>query len=174
MQYNLATELDQERFVNRANLLLQKGVVVELTEKTFRSPNQNRYLHLLIGVIAMDTGVGLDYAKREYFKKTQGVDLTVECVLEKNVERAKKITKGLQKQDLANCYICPLTAFSHLRYKEIGYEQEMALCFDLLQICDTLIVASEISHGVQMEIDLANKLLNADGEPMEVIYLEHN
>ena len=77
MQYNLATDLDQERFVNRANALLQKGVVVELTEKTFRSPNQNRYLHLLIGIIAMETGVGLEYAKREYFKKLVNKDLFV-------------------------------------------------------------------------------------------------
>ena len=77
MQYNLATDLDQERFVNRANVLLQKGVIVELTEKTFRSPNQNRYLHLLIGVVAMDTGVGLEYAKREYFKKLVNKDLFV-------------------------------------------------------------------------------------------------
>ena len=29
--------------------------------------------------------------KREYFKKTQGVDVTVECVLEKNIERAKQL-----------------------------------------------------------------------------------
>ena len=77
MQYNLATDLDQERFVNRANALLQKGVIVELTEKTFRSPNQNRYLHLLIGVVAMDTGVGLEYAKREYFKRLVNKDLFV-------------------------------------------------------------------------------------------------
>lgn len=74
MQYNLATELDQERFVSRANALLQKGVIVELTEKTFRSPNQNRYLHLLIGVVAMDAGVSLDCAKREYFKKLVNKD----------------------------------------------------------------------------------------------------
>ena len=77
MQYNLATDLDQERFVNRANALLQKRCVIELTEKTFRSPNQNRYLHLLIGIIAMDTGVGLEYAKREYFKKLVNKDLFV-------------------------------------------------------------------------------------------------
>ena len=77
MQYNLATDLDQERFVNRANALLQKGVVVELTEKTFRSPNQNRYLHLLIGVVAMDTGAGLEYAKREYFKRLVNRDIFV-------------------------------------------------------------------------------------------------
>ena len=49
----------------------------------------------------------------------------------------------------------------------------MALCFDLLQICDKLIVASELSTGVRMEIDLAKKLLNGDGEPMEVEYLEY-
>ena len=77
MQYNLSSDLDQERFVNRANALLQKGVIVELTEKTFRSPNQNRYLHLLIGVVAMDTGVGLEYAKREYFKRLVNKDLFV-------------------------------------------------------------------------------------------------
>ena len=77
MQYNLATDLDQERFVNRANALLQKGVVVELTEKTFRSPNQNRYLHLIIGVVAMDIGVGLEYAKREYFKRLVNRDIFV-------------------------------------------------------------------------------------------------
>ena len=77
MQYNLATTLDQERFINRANALLTKGVVLELTEKTFRSPNQNRYLHLLIGLVAMETGVGLEYAKREYFKRLVNKDLFV-------------------------------------------------------------------------------------------------
>ena len=90
-----------------------------------------------------------------------------------NIEKAKKITHDLQVNDLENCYICPLTAFSHLGYKEIGYEEEMALCFDLLQICDKLIVASELSTGVRMEIDLAKRLLNGDGEPMEVEYLEY-
>lgn len=90
-----------------------------------------------------------------------------------NIKKAKKITHDLQVKDLENCYICPLTAFSHLGYNEIGYEEEIALCLDLLQICDKLIVASEVSKGVQIEIDLAKKLKNADGEPMEVVYLEH-
>ena len=92
---------------------------------------------------------------------------------QENIERAKKITHDLQVNDLENCYICPLTAFSHLGYNEIGYEEEIALCLDLLQICDKLIVASEVSTGVKLEIDLAKKLKNADGEPMEVVYLEH-
>lgn len=89
-----------------------------------------------------------------------------------NIEKAKKITHDLQVKDPENCYICPLIAFSHLGYNEIGYDEEIALCLDLLQICDRLIVASEISHGVQIEIDLAKKLKNSDGESMEVVYLE--
>lgn len=83
-----------------------------------------------------------------------------------NVEKAKKITHDLQINDLSNCYICPLNAFSHLGYNEIGYEEEMLLCEDLLTVCDKLIVASEISKGVEREIALAELL------GMEVEYLE--
>lgn len=83
-----------------------------------------------------------------------------------NLERAKKITHDLQVNDLENCYICPLLAFSHLGYNEIGYEEEMALCEDLLVLCDKLIVASDLSDGVEREIDLAEKC------DMEIEYLE--
>ena len=72
-----------------------------------------------------------------------------------NMERAKKITHDLQVNDPENCYICPLTAFSHLVYNEMGYDEEMALCIDLLSVADVLIVASDISNGVQQEIDFA-------------------
>ena len=72
-----------------------------------------------------------------------------------NMERAKKITHDLQVNDPENCYICPLMAFSHLEYNEMGYDEEMALCIDLLSVADVLIVASEPSKGVQKEIDFA-------------------
>lgn len=72
-----------------------------------------------------------------------------------NIELAKKITHDLQVSDLDNCYICPLLTFSHLKYGEIGYEQEMEICLDLLSACDVLIIASDISEGVQKEIDFA-------------------
>ena len=72
-----------------------------------------------------------------------------------NIDRAKKITHDLQVNDPENCYICPLTAFSHLEYNEMGYDEEMALCIDLLSVADVLIVASEPSKGVQKEIDFA-------------------
>lgn len=85
-----------------------------------------------------------------------------------NLERAKKITHDLQVKDLENTYICPLLALSHLQYGEIGYDEEMNLCIDLLSECDRLIVASDISKGVAREIDFA-KLVG-----MEVEYLEEN
>lgn len=72
-----------------------------------------------------------------------------------NIERAKKITHDLQVADLDNCYICPLLTFSHLKYGEIGYDEELELCIDILSVADVLIVASDISEGVQKEIDFA-------------------
>ena len=38
--------------------------------------------------------------KREYFKKTQGVDVTVECVLEKNLDRVKAL--GIEEAKVAS------------------------------------------------------------------------
>ena len=72
----------------------------------------------------------------------------------------------MQVADLENAYICPLLAFSHLQYGEIGYDEEMELCIDLLSECQKLIVASDISKGVAREIDFANLV------GMEVEYLE--
>jgi hypothetical protein len=86
----------------------------------------------------------------------------------RNVRKAAKITHDLQVKDLANCYVCPLLTFSHLGYGEIGFDNEMELCYDLLQNCDKMIVASDISKGVQAEIDFA-KLIK-----LEVVTLEKN
>ena len=72
-----------------------------------------------------------------------------------NMERAKKITHDLQIENPTHCFICPILAFSHLQYGEIGYDDEIELCLDLLSLCDTLIVASDVSKGVQKEIDFA-------------------
>jgi hypothetical protein len=86
----------------------------------------------------------------------------------KNIERAKRITKGLQKQDLSNCYICPLMAFSHLEYGEIGKGNETELRLDLLTCADRLIIASEIDKQMQTEVKFA-KLVK-----MEVMQLDKN
>lgn len=85
-----------------------------------------------------------------------------------NLRRAKRIVHDLQVENTKDCFICPLLAFSHLKYGEIGYDAEMELCLDLLSVCDTLIVASDMSDGVQMEVDFANLF------GMEVIWLDED
>ena len=75
MVYDLSSDFQRKEFLARLDNLMGKGAVVELTEKAFRSPNQNRYLHLLIGVVAIETGNTLEDAKKWYFKETCNPDL---------------------------------------------------------------------------------------------------
>ncbi len=84
----------------------------------------------------------------------------------KNAERAKQTTHDLQIEHPTDCFICPILAFSHLGYNELGRDAEMEICLDLLSVCDKLIVASEVSEGVQREIDFARLI------DMEVEYIE--
>ena len=77
MLYDLGCILDRSRFKSRCNILYRKGCVVELTEKSQRTPAQNRYLHLILGWFALEYGETLDYVKREYFKRLVSPDLFV-------------------------------------------------------------------------------------------------
>lgn len=75
MQYDLTSELQRNAFLTRVNNLVGRGCVVDLTEKNIRTKGQNNYLHLLIGVVAMETGNTLEDTKRWYFKETCNADL---------------------------------------------------------------------------------------------------
>ena len=75
MVYDRSMDFQRKSCLARMDNLMEKGAVVELTEKAFRSPNQNRYLHLLIGVVAIETGNTLEDAKKWYFKETCNPDL---------------------------------------------------------------------------------------------------
>lgn len=77
MQYDLTSDFQRKAFLSKADMLLERGAVVELTEKTFRSKNQNNYLHLLIGVVAMETGNTLADVKEWYFKRLCNRDLFI-------------------------------------------------------------------------------------------------
>ena len=75
----------------------------------------------------------------------------------RNIKKAKKITHDLAIADKTNTYVCPLLCFSYLRYNEIGYDDEIDMCTDLLGECGKMIVASPISKGVQLEIDFCKE-----------------
>ena len=58
---------------------------------------------------------------------------------------------------MANCYVNPLIFLSHLDFNKFSKEDLMELRLDILQNCDKLIIAGEISRSVQAEIEFAKE-----------------
>lgn len=75
MLYDLRNPLDRERFKRRCNALYQKQGIVDLSEKTQRSIQQNRYAHLIMSYLAMETGNTLDYVKEVFYKRAANKEL---------------------------------------------------------------------------------------------------
>ena len=48
MIYDLNKPLDRDRFAARVQHLIDRSAMVEMTEKAYRTGNQNRCLHALI------------------------------------------------------------------------------------------------------------------------------
>ena len=70
MTYDLTNPLHRKQFVARANKMLENHCnCAELTDVSKRSLNQNRYLHVLIRMLALETGVTEQYSKDMYFKR---------------------------------------------------------------------------------------------------------
>ena len=70
MIYDLNTEIDRERLTKRITALFSARKVVEVKEyRPKRTSPQNRYLHALLGIVAMTTGNTLEDVKVQYFKK---------------------------------------------------------------------------------------------------------
>ena len=84
------------------------------------------------------------------------------------IREATRITYNLQSKDLLNHYYCPLVAIPWLAYKDISDDDKTALKLDMLTVCDSLLIASDISEDMKDEIEFA-KLVK-----MEVLRLEEN
>lgn len=80
MTYDLSNGLHYHQFCDRADKLKEQGAVVELRELTGRTKAQNKYLHLILGVVAIDTGNTLAYTKEVYFKRLVNPDIFVQEV----------------------------------------------------------------------------------------------
>ena len=82
--YDTANALDRARVEKRFATLLQSGKVIEVTEhKPKRTSPQNRYLHLVLGLFAMEVGHSVEFVKQEYFKRLCNRDLFVSKVIDK-------------------------------------------------------------------------------------------
>ena len=82
--YDTTNALDRARVEKRFATLLQSGKVIEVTEfKPKRTSPQNRYLHLVLGLFAMEVGHSVEFVKQEYFKRLCNRDLFVSKVIDK-------------------------------------------------------------------------------------------
>lgn len=68
MILDLSRDIDRQKAKERFNKLLENKKVIELTEKTKGTVQQNRYLHLILTWFGMETGYTLEEVKRNYFK----------------------------------------------------------------------------------------------------------
>ena len=118
MLLDLNNALDLEKFKAKVAKCLRDKPVVELCEKTPRTSSQNRYLHLLIGLVAIEVGVTLDYAKEEYFKKLINKDIFCVDVEDKFCGRVCRLRSSadLTKEE---------TSIAIDRFKQWGREQGM-------------------------------------------------
>lgn len=78
MTYDLNNGYEREKFKRRVNALYERRAVVEFSEyHPRRTSAQNAYLHLLLGMFAMEAGNTLEFVKHEYFKRFVNRDLFV-------------------------------------------------------------------------------------------------
>ena len=115
MQYDLLSEFQRKAFLSRVDNLMERGAVVDLSEKSFRTRNQNSYLHLLIGVVAMETGNTLQYCKEWYFKRLCNKDLFIFPKTDKYAGQIEVIrsTSDLTQEEMSMAID---------RFKRWGYE----------------------------------------------------
>ena len=72
-----------------------------------------------------------------------------------NIRAARQTLLELQKKDLLNCYICPVVAIPALESADIDGDSKLELCFDLMTLCDAVVIGSYISEGMKKEIEFA-------------------
>lgn len=69
MQFDLSEPFELEQFRTRCELLIRQKATVHLTKKEGkRTYNQNNYLHLILGYLAIETGCTLEWVKQKYYK----------------------------------------------------------------------------------------------------------
>ena len=77
MLYNLNDEYSRNKFAARVRYLWEKRALVELTDASKRSAQQNRYLHVCLGIIAVETGNSLEVVKQQLYKEIICPDIYV-------------------------------------------------------------------------------------------------
>lgn len=105
MTYNTSDPYERKRFLARANKLADKGALLDLTERSVRTVRQNSYLHLLIGIVAMEAGTTLEDAKQNYFKRCANPRIFIRVEQDRllGIDREYlRSTRDLQKWEMSD------------------------------------------------------------------------
>ena len=122
MIYDLNTDIDRTRFERRVVALLERRVLVELSEKKQRRTTpQNAYLHLLIGEFAMQTGNTIEWVKQEYFKRHCNAELFVRTTLDKLTKMEIVVLRSSRDLDTGEMTTA-IDRFKHWAAEECGIE----------------------------------------------------
>lgn len=98
MILDLNKEIDLARFDAKVSAVRERRSVVSIEEKRNRTYRQNNYLHLILGVVAMESGEdSLKYVKEEYFKKMVNPDIF--CI-EKDDKYLGKVRRTLSSAEI--------------------------------------------------------------------------
>ena len=97
MLYDLNNELSRQRFSARVRKLWEGRAIVDLTVPNRRTGSQNRYLHVILGILAMETGNPLSVVKTEIFKRRVNPDI---FLTEKDDPTLGRITSLRSSRDL--------------------------------------------------------------------------
>jgi len=105
MKYDLTHKHDIKRLYLRLKQLVKKESLVDLTDKSTRSLNQNNYIHLLFTYFAIEIGSSLDYVKQYVFKEMvcPEVFLYNRTLKSGEVIQEKRSTAKIPKETLTEC-----------------------------------------------------------------------
>lgn len=105
MIYDLNNPFHRKQFIRYANRLLKSRCrTAELRNEAKRTINQNSYLHVLLRIMATETGVTENYSKEVYFKQLANPDIFFVDTLDpvKNVTvRHLRSTSDLTIQEMS-------------------------------------------------------------------------
>ena len=103
MLYNLQDQTQAELLRERLAQFEQRGAWVEVTEKTAKTNNQNRYLHACFGYLGAQLGYSRDYVKRVFFKQYANAALFVVEKTDRDGRKYKdtRSTADLTKEEMS-------------------------------------------------------------------------
>lgn len=119
MLYDLSNDFQSAQFNTRCATLLDKGCIVELTEKKQRrSISQNSYLHLILSYFALEYGESPEYVKRQYFKILCNADIFIRDKVD-NFRGTIKVLRSSADLDTAEMSLA-IERFRNWASKEAG------------------------------------------------------